>query len=92
MKKKITAIFLSMVLLFTTNISIKADTIKVNDEISKEVIETEQKVFSKAAIDEDFADDSVIVVFKKSRGLCPHKPVKTHKNLRVDVGIDPYNW
>ena len=54
---------------FTNNSLSKVKAIDLEMEskaIEEDKIESEQKVFSKATIDEDFADDSVIVVFKKS--------------------------
>ena len=73
-KRKLPIIYIVLILClslfgFTNNSLPKVKAIDLEIEskvIEEDKIELEQKVFSKATIDEDFADDSVIVVFKKS--------------------------
>ena len=67
MKNKIMAIFLIIVMLLTINMTVNAEVIENSVMISNnDIIEVEQKVYSNATTEDDFADDSVIVVFKKS--------------------------
>ena len=67
MKKKLVAVLLVLLLLVTNNVFVNAYSLLENSVISdNEIIEVEQKVYSNVTTEDDFADDSVIVVFKKS--------------------------
>ncbi len=66
MKSKVIAVMLSIIMLVVSSAFVKANTTTEGNLISKDIVNNEKKIYSNATIKDDFADDSVIVVFKES--------------------------
>ena len=66
MKRKLLSLLLIINLIFLQSVFVKADdSIEVID-VQKDTSQFEEKLYSQATIEENFNDDSVIVIFKES--------------------------